>query len=89
MDLGGSIAIALLGAACLALAALAFWLWRSRVQALKQFTEKDADKDLENLLSQVAYTPAAAPKPVKGIAESKEMAFVVTGGLAVQLGASL
>ncbi|PNH10309.1 Adenylate cyclase [Tetrabaena socialis] len=82
MMLAVVIAFVLLGAAVLALAALALWLSRSRERALQQRSEKEAGKDMKNLVSQVAYAMelagSATGRPTKSIAEAKQMAFVVT-----------
>ncbi|KAG2432508.1 hypothetical protein HXX76_008853 [Chlamydomonas incerta] len=54
---------------------------RSRAQALKQRSEKEAGKDFKDLVHQAAYiteTAAQNGRSGKSIAESKEMCFVVT-----------
>ncbi|GFR45252.1 hypothetical protein Agub_g6358, partial [Astrephomene gubernaculifera] len=81
--LAAAVTIAILGLGCVLLSALAWWLWRSRAHALRQKAGQEAGKDMKNLIYQSAYTlePAASAtttRPTKSIADSKEMAFVVT-----------
>ena len=81
--LASAVAVALLGLGCVILAALAWFLWRSRAQALKQKAGQEAGKDMKNLIYQSAYTlgpsASATTRPARNIIDCKQMAFVVTG----------
>lgn len=77
------VTIAFLGFGCVTLAITAWFLWRSRAQALKQKAGQEAGNDMKNFIYQSAYTTAPSASAItrrgKNIVECKEMAFVVTG----------
>jgi hypothetical protein len=81
--LASAVAITLLGLGCVILAVVAWLIWRSRAQALKQKAGQEAGKDMENLIYQSAYTlgpsASATTRSTRSIVDCREMAFVVTG----------
>ncbi|KXZ50125.1 hypothetical protein GPECTOR_18g99 [Gonium pectorale] len=79
--LGQNIAVAGLSVALAILAALVWWLWRSRAAALRQRAGQEEGEDMKNLVQHAAYTldsDHTRTRPATSIVDCKELAFVVT-----------